>query len=1082
MWESNAWLLLIILSYTTTVVFIEAHQFRGQGIRDALSEFDILSGVPIEEGVEFVDGSDGFPAFKLLQHANVKSPYRLILPEKLHEFAVMASIRPESRTGGYIFSVVNPLDTIVQLGIHTTQPTSNDRWNISLVYTDAAHHTTSQTLATFEAPFTKKWTKISFKVLSTKVVFYHNCIEMDTAMVRKHPSELVFDSASTLYLGQAGSLLGGRFEGSFQFLKLYGYPDVVSTLCNNTALDANEFDLEGSADFEGSGANDPESGEWDIDDEPPPFLPPPGKSYGKGEKGERGPKGPAGDSIRGPPGPPGPPGPIGPPGPPGVPGQNASSSGWEGKFLYDEKLPSGGLGWGQCGCNATNILDLIEKDNQLREILRGPPGLPGKEGKSGIPGTTGAPGIPGERGAMGPKGDKGDIGDIGPRGPEGMQGSKGDPGVDGIPGVPGPQGPPGSSSFSESYDTSWNPTRTFKESIIPSQVLRGGGNSPGPKGDRGDKGEMGHPGERGYQGSKGDRGDRGLMGVKGEKGHTGVNGMPGQKGEQGMPGVNGIAGPQGERGLKGEKGNYGEAGPMGPPGPPGQTVFQTVDGKFNHSCMCTPGPPGPPGARGPPGFDGLPGSPGEAGMMGMVGPPGLPGERGEKGVRGLQGPKGDSGSGLGGSIVHGNGNGLDYIKGDKGDKGMRGRRGRTGPPGPVGPPGKGNDLGSLTGWAGRPGPPGMKGDQGQKGQKGESVVISGASKGEKGDPGRDGVNGIPGPPGPPGPPGLSIQGQKGEPGVEARIPHYENRGEFRTGSFDELRYLNRHHSHGRHLSRAHAETGTLTFGSREALLKSTTLTTVGTFAYLIDEEAVLVRVKGGWKYIMLGTFVSLAPQPAPATAAPEYASNLLNNIPQPVDGPSLRMAALNEPQTGNMKGISGIDYACYRQARRAGLLGTFKAFLSSKVQNLETIVQASDRHLPVVNTRGDILFHSWKSIFNGNGGLFTQTPRLYSFNGKNVLTDPLWQQKTLWHGSTQYGIRVESTFCDNWQSSARDTFGLASNLQTNHLVEQLEYSCDNRFIVLCIEVVSKSSRSKRSIDSHELTEAEYTQHLKELQQ
>lgn len=132
----------------------------------------------------------------------------------------------------------------------------------------------------------------------------------------------------------------------------------------------------------------------------------------------------------------------------------------------------------------------------------------------------------------------------------------------------------------------------------------------------------------------------------------------------------------------------------------------------------------------------------------------------------------------------------------------------------------------------------------------------------------------------------------------------------------------------------------------------------------------------------------------------------------------LRMAALNEPQSGNMKGISGIDYACYRQARRAGLLGTFKAFLSSKwvlyhhhhrtynqlisffsfqfnsnlnrVQNLETIVQASDRHLPVVNTRGDILFHSWKSIFNGNGGLFTQTPRIYSFNGKNVLTDPLW--------------------------------------------------------------------------------------------
>lgn len=81
-------------------------------------------------------------------------------------------------------------------------------------------------------------------------------------------------------------------------------------------------------------------------------------------------------------------GPPGPPGPPGVPGMNASSSGWDGKFLYDEKLPMGGLGWGQCACNATNIMDLIEKDNQLRELLRGPPGLPGKEGKSGIPGLT----------------------------------------------------------------------------------------------------------------------------------------------------------------------------------------------------------------------------------------------------------------------------------------------------------------------------------------------------------------------------------------------------------------------------------------------------------------------------------------------------------------------------------------------------------------------------------------------------------------------------------------------------------------------------------------------------------------------
>lgn len=199
-----------------------------------MAEYDILQAVQFDDGVEFVDGSDGFPAFKLSLHANVKSPYRLVLPEKLHEFAIMASIRPETRTGGYIFSVVNPLDTIVQLGIHATQPTSNDRWNISLVYTDAAHHTMSQNLATFEAPFNKKWTKFSFKVLSNKVVFYHNCIEMEAVQIRKHPSELVFDSASTLYLGQAGSILGGRFEvsGNFViFLHFHRFKSILFPVC-----------------------------------------------------------------------------------------------------------------------------------------------------------------------------------------------------------------------------------------------------------------------------------------------------------------------------------------------------------------------------------------------------------------------------------------------------------------------------------------------------------------------------------------------------------------------------------------------------------------------------------------------------------------------------------------------------------------------------------------------------------------------------------------------------------------------------------------------------------------------------------
>lgn len=67
------------------------------------------------------------------------------------------------------------------------------------------------------------------------------------------------------------------------------------------------------------------------------------------------------------------------------------------------------------------------------------------------------------------------------------------------------------------------------------------------------------------------------------------------------------------------------------------------------------------------------------------------------------------------------------------------------------------------------------------------------------------------------------------------------------------------------------------------------------------------------------------------------------------------MAALNEPYSGDMKGQRGVDYSCYMQARRAGLRGTFRAFVSSRVQNLDSIVRFSDRELPVVNIKVSVL-------------------------------------------------------------------------------------------------------------------------------
>jgi hypothetical protein len=44
----------------------------------------------------------------------------------------------------------------------------------------------------------------------------------------------------------------------------------------------------------------------------------------------------------------------------------------------------------------------------------------------------------------------------------------------------------------------------------------------------------------------------------------------------------------------------------------------------------------------------------------------------------------------------------------------------------------------------------------------------------------------------------------------------------------------------------------------------------------------------------------------------------------------------------------------------------------------------------LVNFQGEVLFNSWKDMFNGDGGFLSQQARIYSFSGKNVLTDFAW--------------------------------------------------------------------------------------------
>uniref|UniRef100_A0A673VZ82 Collagenase NC10/endostatin domain-containing protein n=1 Tax=Salmo trutta TaxID=8032 RepID=A0A673VZ82_SALTR len=205
----------------------------------------------------------------------------------------------------------------------------------------------------------------------------------------------------------------------------------------------------------------------------------------------------------------------------------------------------------------------------------------------------------------------------------------------------------------------------------------------------------------------------------------------------------------------------------------------------------------------------------------------------------------------------------------------------------------------------------------------------------------------------------------------------------------------------------------------------------GTLVYLVDQTDFYIRVRDGFR-----SSLQHGHRATPQTARP----------------PPIHLVALNAPQGGNMRGIRGADFLCFKQARAIGLKGTFRAFLSSKLQDLYSIVRKSDRdRMPIVNLKDEVLFDSWEAIFSDSEGRVKDNVPIYSFDGKDIFTDGTWPDKMIWHGSTSRGHGQVDNYCETWRVGERTLTGMASSLQGGQLLQQRTSSCHSSYAVLCIE-------------------------------
>lgn len=133
-------------------------------------------------------------------------------PKAIRDFTVVATVQLNDTSGGYLFAILNPLGTVVQLGL-AIRPTIRFVYNITLIYTDTRLHLDSQTLAVFQVPAIKDEITVAIKIFLQKATLYINCNEVRTIAIRSDPIDVRTDSDSKLYVASAGPL-GGEFDVS----------------------------------------------------------------------------------------------------------------------------------------------------------------------------------------------------------------------------------------------------------------------------------------------------------------------------------------------------------------------------------------------------------------------------------------------------------------------------------------------------------------------------------------------------------------------------------------------------------------------------------------------------------------------------------------------------------------------------------------------------------------------------------------------------------------------------------------------------------------------------------------------------
>lgn len=82
--------------------------------------------------------------------------------------------KPMDHRGGYLFAVVNPFDSSVDVGV-LLEPAGNSHTNVSLILSDAKREISAAAASFLVPQFTQQWTQLAFSVRRGSITLFFRC-------------------------------------------------------------------------------------------------------------------------------------------------------------------------------------------------------------------------------------------------------------------------------------------------------------------------------------------------------------------------------------------------------------------------------------------------------------------------------------------------------------------------------------------------------------------------------------------------------------------------------------------------------------------------------------------------------------------------------------------------------------------------------------------------------------------------------------------------------------------------------------------------------------------------------------------